>query len=101
MEREKGEADKAKARHLRRNGWRVVRVREAPLKKLSKWNVVIPNNADAHEAALLVLEHLQMVLDLDIPRMDERRAASGPLRAAEAEAYIEKLLREKEAAGEE
>ncbi len=78
-----------------------IRVREAPLKKLSKWNVVVPFNADAHEAALLVLEHLQAVLDLDIPRMDERRAASGPLRAAEAEAYIEKLLREKEAAGEE
>ena len=98
---ERAEKDRTKAQNLRRNGWRVIRVREAPLRKLSKWNVVIPTNADAHEAALLVLEHLQAVLDMDIPRMDERRAASGPLRAAEAEAYIEKLLREKEAAREE
>ena len=95
---EKGEKDRAKAKNLRHNGWRVVRVREAPLKKLSKWNVVIPTNADAHEAALLVLEHLQSVLDLDIPRMDERQAAEGPLCAKEAEAYIEKLLAEKQAA---
>jgi len=94
---EKGEKDRAKAKNLRRNGWRVVRVREAPLKKLSKWNVVIPTNADAHEAALLVLEHLESVLDMDIPRIDERRAADGPLCADAAEAYIEKLLLEKQA----
>ena len=98
---EKAEKDRAKAKNLRRNGWRVVRVREAPLKKLSKWNVVIPTNADAHEAALLVLEHLQSVLDMDIPRMDERQAAEGPLCAKEAEAYIEKLLLEKQAKEEQ
>ncbi len=98
---EKAEKDRTKARNLRRNGWRVVRVREAPLKKLSKWNVVIPTNADAHEAALLVLEHLENVLDMDIPRMDERRAADGPLCADAAEAYIEKLLLEKQAKEEQ
>ena len=94
---EKADRDRNKAQNLRRNGWRVVRVREAPLKKLSKWNVVIPHLADAHEAALLVLEHLENVLDMDIPRMAERRAADGPLCADAAEAYIEKLLLEKQA----
>ena len=98
---EKGEKDRAKAKNLRHNGWRVVRVREAPLKKLSKWNVVIPTNADAHEAALLVLEHLQIILNMDIPRMDERGAAEGPLCADAAEAYIEKLLLEKQAKEEQ
>ena len=98
---EKGEKDRNKAKNLRRNGWRVIRVREAPLKKLSRWNVVIPHDADDNEAALMVLEHLQIVLDMDIPRMAERRAAEGPLCADAAEAYIEKLLIEKQAKEEQ
>jgi len=98
--REKGEKDKAKAQHLRRNGWIVVRVREAPLKKLSKWNVVVPTMAEPHVVATLLLEQLERVLPIEIARMDERRAADGPLCADEAEAYIEKLLAEKALAEE-
>jgi very-short-patch-repair endonuclease len=33
---EKAELDKAKAKDLRKTGWTVVRVREDPLRKLSK-----------------------------------------------------------------
>lgn len=93
----KAEADKAKARQLRRHGWTVVRVREEPLKKLSKWNVVVPFNAEAHISATLVLQHLESVCGIEIPRMAERLAADGPLCAEEAEAYIQKLLEEKAA----
>ena len=93
--KEKDEADKNKAKHLRSHGWKVVRVREEPLKELSKWNVVVPALADAHIVASLVLQHLEKVAGIDIPHMDERLAADGPLNAAAAEEYIEKLLREK------
>ena len=57
-----------------------------------------PFNAAADVAATLVLQHLQSVCGIEIPRMDERLAADGPLCADQAEEYIQKLLAEREAA---
>ena len=89
--RDRASQDRAKARHLRSHGWRVVRVREAPLKKLSKWNIVVEQGANAHEVTTALLVHLQAMADMVIPRLDERLRATGPLRAAAAEAEIARL----------
>jgi hypothetical protein len=59
--------------------------------------VVVPFNADAHVVATLLLQHLESVCGIEIPRMDERLAVDGPLCADQAEEYIQKLLAEKKA----
>jgi very-short-patch-repair endonuclease len=50
--------DRSKATNLRRAGWTVIRVREAPLEKLSEFDVVVPFR-DPEAAARIVLEHLR------------------------------------------
>jgi len=49
--------DKSKSTHLRKAGWTVIRVREAPLEKLHDTDVVVPFRDDA-AAARIVIEHL-------------------------------------------
>ena len=53
------ERDTEKTRLLRKEGWGVVRIREAPLKPIdTEWDVQIPMLAAPYVAACAVLEHL-------------------------------------------
>ncbi len=75
-------------------GWRVVRVREHPLKPISDDDVVVPHNASSKDAADIVLLHVSDLLDLDLPGLDEYLACDEAQNVAAAERYLDELLRQ-------
>ena len=78
--RDSQRTDRSKSTNLRRAGWTVVRVREAPLEKLSEFDVVVPFR-DPEAAARIVLEHLSTLglaprRTASIRRKDKRIAST-------------------------
>ncbi|MRR13479.1 DUF559 domain-containing protein, partial [bacterium] len=84
--------DSWKSTALRSSGWRVVRVREAPLHALHDDDVVVPTGASSKATANIVLTHLFARLNRDQAELAEYLAASTPQNVSAAERYIEALL---------
>jgi len=79
--------DRADNAALRRVGWRVVRIRERPLRKISGDDIVVSPHDSIHHRASLVLNHLS---DLGLLRRSQRRrvakyTSSGRLYASRSE----------------
>ena len=52
------EKDKSETELLKKQGWRVVRVREAPLSKITNDDCVVMRNKSIHQRVVLLLRHL-------------------------------------------
>jgi hypothetical protein len=85
------EKDREKAQALEQSGFRVIRVREAPLEPTSGFDVVVPAKAPPHVCAKLLLDRLKD-LGVEIPRYAERAGSDGPLAAAKADAFYFEFL---------
>ncbi|MGJ6969198.1 Helicase associated domain protein [Streptosporangium sp. G11] len=95
------QVDTRKARRLRESGWTVVRIREHHLDKLdAKFDVVVDFNADADDAAAVVLDHLADLGVITTAEADDYRAIEGPKASAQAEQWIREKLGE-QALGED
>jgi len=84
--RHEQKADTKKSETLRSAGWHVIRVREAPLKKLSPFDVQVPLNAPATDIARVVANEL--LSHFDLPAYDPSQA---PQRAVRAMAFLDRL----------
>ena len=87
----KENADRRKSNRLREAGWRVIRVREAPLEKTSPDDVVVPQGK--HKVvADVVLRQIQEVCNVKIHNLDHYLNDKALLNFKRAEAVIEELL---------
>lgn len=77
--------DRKKNRLLRAAGWKVIRVRQHPLRPLSKLDVVVPSQATAYDCAVRVLRRLVMLKLCNRSRLATYEAR-GKQRAGEAAA---------------
>lgn len=86
--------DREKSMELVELGWRVIRVRERPLQKLSEHDVVVDSGLPADVCALEVLQHLQRTFSMNIPNIEDRLVQNRLFKSKEADAYIAKLQRQ-------
>lgn len=85
------EVDAEKSERLRGSAWRVVRVREEPLEPLHPYDVVVPFQAPAEQAAVIVLEHLAAMEVIPLSAVKEYRHLPGPRAADRAEKHLAAL----------
>jgi hypothetical protein len=81
------EEDRRKIGNLTAAGYRVVRVREAPLEPLCPLDVVVPRNAAAEQVAQAVVDRLKPLV-AGLADIDPAGVAA---RAADAEAHLDRL----------
>jgi len=87
--RNKQDSDRAKAQALRALGYRVIRVREEPLKMFHRDDLVVPYLEKPHRLARMTLEHFQERFQIDVPHMRERLETNGPLATDKFDEYIQ------------
>ena len=92
--KDKGEQDKLKTQQLTKAGWTVLRVREKPLKLLSKKYNVSINPGEIKIASNKVLEKLSS-LGFKIEGLEEYKKRKTLQNKKLAEAYISKLMKNK------
>ena len=92
--KDKAERDKAKTRSLEKAGWTVIRVREKPLKVLSRKYNVSSKTGKYKETANKVLKKLNQ-LGYEVKGLDKYLVRKTLVNKKEAEKYIDKLLKEK------
>jgi hypothetical protein len=61
------EKDKAKTKLLKNNGWKVIRIREHPLEKISINDILVPVNCETKIVANLTILKLEEILKMKIP----------------------------------
>lgn len=94
--------DGTKSQALRKDGWTVVRIREAPLQTIDpQFDVVVPHLGTPFEVALRVLEHLAGLPDeltkpiCSAEALRDYRIRGVPLAAREAERHLLRLRSKK------
>ena len=92
--RDKAERDKAKTKALEKAGWTVIRVREKPLKVLSRKYNVSSKTGEYKETANKVLKKLNQ-LGYEVKGLDKYLQRKTLVNKKESEKYIDKLLKEK------
>jgi hypothetical protein len=92
--KDKAERDKAKTKALEKAGWTVIRVREKPLKILSRKYNVSSKTGEYKETANKVLKKLNQ-LGYEVKGLDKYLERKTLINKKEAEKYIDKLLKEK------
>ena len=92
--KDKAERDKAKTKALEKAGWTVVRVREKPLKVLSRKHNISSKTGEYKETANKVLKKLNQ-LGYEVKGFDKYLERKTLVNKKEAEKYIDKLLKEK------
>jgi len=92
--KDKAERDKAKTKALEKAGWTVIRIREKPLKVLSRKYNVSSKTGDYKETANKVLKKLNQ-LGYEVKGLDKYLQRKTLVNKKEAEKYIDKLLKEK------
>jgi len=92
--KDKAERDKAKTKALEKAGWTVVRVREKPLKVLSRKYNVSSKTGEYKETANKVLKKLNQ-LGYEVKGLDKYLERKTLVNKKEAEKYIDKLLKKK------
>jgi len=68
--------DEAKNAALRESGWRVTRIREHPLEKLSSEDLVVPAMTSEKQLVVLVAEHLRDHMGISVPGLGEYAATA-------------------------
>jgi hypothetical protein len=94
-DRERLRRDRIKTRRLLDAGWKVIRVREEPLKLVGPYDVKKPETTGTKECANLVLLKVAEVLGLELPGLAEYLAQPLLMRKAEAEAHLDQLRRDR------
>ena len=92
--KDKAERDKVKTNNLRKAGWTVIRVREKPLKILSRKYNVSAKSGSYKETANKVLKKLNL-LGFQVNGLDSYIERKTLKNKKNADKYIEKLLKEK------
>jgi len=92
--KDKAERDKTKTKALEKAGWTVIRVREKPLKVLSRTYNVSSKTGEYKETANKVLKKLNQ-LGYEVKGLDKYIERKTLINKKEAEKYIDKLLKEK------
>ena len=92
--KDKAERDKAKTKGLQKAGWTVIRVREKPLKVLSRKYNVSSKTGEYKETVNKVLKKLNQ-LGYQVKGLDKYLERKTLVNKKEAENYIDKLLKEK------
>ena len=92
--KDKAERDKTKTKALEKAGWTVIRVREKPLKVLSRKYNVSSKTGEYKETANKVLKKLNQ-LGYEVKGLDKYLERKTLINKKEAEKYIDNLLREK------
>ena len=92
--KDKAERDKAKTKALEKAGWTVIRVREKPLKVLSRKYNVSSKTGEYKETANKVLNKLNQ-LGYEVKGLDKYLERKTLVNKKEAEKYIDKLLKKK------
>ena len=92
--KDKAERDKTKTKALEKAGWTVIRVREKPLKVLSRTYNVSSKTGEYKETANKVLKKLNQ-LGYEVKSLDKYLERKTLINKKEAEKYIDKLLKEK------
>lgn len=90
--KDQAKRDSWKSRFLREHGWRVVRVREAPLEPLGPDDLVVPWNSPPKPLAIAVLQHLRDNCGIEISGLDDYAQSEGLANLEAAEAYIARRL---------
>ena len=96
--REKQERDKEKTAKLIQSGWRVIRVRESPLEKITASDIVVANNIGPKSLKPVMdqlLRQIELVCDFKIPGLAKYLRRKKPARTKAAETHIQQLLEEK------
>ena len=92
--KDKVDKDKNKTNHLRKKGWTVIRVREKPLKVISRKYNISTKPKDYKETSNKVLKKIKS-LGVEIQDLDKYLMRKTLVNKEEAEKYIDKLLKEK------
>jgi ribosomal protein S25 len=91
--RDKETKDHAKTILLASEGWRVVRIREAPLACITEYDVLVPTNSHVKQIVESVVEKLELALGLSVPRAMEYRHSQDLWAKANADEMIDRQLR--------
>ena len=84
------ERDSQKLESLESDGWRVIRVREYPLKPIGPHDVVVSYKS-AKQAAILTLRRLQEMVGYSIPGLLDYMSTAEPIRLEDAIAHMQRL----------
>lgn len=87
-----GGRDRRKTSRLMEAGWGVVRLREAPLRRVGANDVLVRKAATVKELADATIERL-LELGYDVPGADRYLGQDGPVAARAANRYIQRLQR--------
>jgi very-short-patch-repair endonuclease len=93
--RGKEKVDRTKTERLEAIGWRVIRVRQEPLKQIGPQDVVVPANLNLKDVANQVLLKVEEVCHVKIDGLGEYLRSKNLTNQRSANAYIAKLLEEK------
>ena len=96
--KEKVDKDKAKTDLLKKNGWKVIRIREKPLEIIDETDIQVPIQKVGKCKAMAnkVLKQIEEVCDITIDGLDEYLGLRDPVNAKAAKAYITKLFKDKD-----
>ena len=87
--------DRNKTARLEKAGWRVLRVRQAPLKALRRTDVIVPERATTKERANIVLQAIERRCGVRLPGLKAYLRSDTTRNGAAAEAFIRRLHRER------
>lgn len=83
--------DLSKSIFLRNLGWIVIRIREAPLVKVNDIDLIVPHQCSVKECANLILCHIQDVIKIKIPELDNYLNSKECINKDEADSFIQLL----------
>jgi very-short-patch-repair endonuclease len=96
--RNKLEVDAKKVKSLEKAGWKTIRIREEPLKKLSENDIEVPTQTKKNhkQTADMILKQIEKVCNIKIDGLGEYLRLKDPVNKKAADEYIAKLLKDKE-----
>ena len=87
------ERDLVKTETLQKAGWKVIRVREKPLKAISSADILVPLRQDMKLTANAVLLKIQEILGVQLAGIDSYLDAAGMRNSAASKAFARQLMK--------
>lgn len=94
----KQQTDEEKTTALVKAGWRIIRIREKPLRKVTLHDIVVPNNTSVDTAKIVVdklLQQIEKVCGISLPDVNRYLRRKTLAYEKEANEFIQDLLETK------
>jgi len=89
--REKIETDIRKTQELEEEGWKVIRIREEPLKEITSNDITVEQYSPAKEVMDLLLPKIEQVCEIEIKGSEKYIKRKSPVNSKSATQYISQL----------